>query len=80
MRNIYTIIVTLILLSSCKESNVGLTINNEEVQAHKFEFDGNHFIFFEFANRHVDGVTLDPSYIFKGDTINYGGQKYVIVK
>ncbi len=73
------IIGMIIGLTSCRNSNVDLRVNDEELDAHKFEFEGNHYITFEFTNRHGGGVSLDPSYIFKGDTINYGGEKYVKV-
>lgn len=69
-------ILSISLLVSCSGN---VTTNGDELNmnAHKFEYDGNHYIQFEFANNYGGGVTLDPDYIFKGDTIMYGGNKYV---
>jgi hypothetical protein len=69
-------ILSIITLVSCS-GNVETNNDALTMDAHKFEYDGNHYIQFEFVNNYGGGVTIDPDYLFKGDTIIYGGNKYV---
>jgi hypothetical protein len=77
MKKLFAILF-IALLTSCEgnvESGTGI-----EMDAHKFEHEGNHYIQFKFVNAHGGGVTLDPDYIFQGDTIMYRGNKYIKLK
>ena len=72
-------LLTLFVLTlfSCERGNVEGLDSFLAMDAHKFTFEGNHYIQFKFTNTYGGGVTLDPDYMFKGDTIVYGGNKYV---
>lgn len=79
MKKILSILTIAITLISCEKSDT-ITERGSEIIGDKFEFDGNHYIFFRSPNNHESGgVTLDPDYLFGGnsDTINYKGNKYV---
>jgi hypothetical protein len=79
MRKLLSILFVALLLTSCiSEGDVeGLDGIETAMDVHKFEHEGNHYIQFNFSNIHGGGVTLDPDYMFQGDTIVYGGNKYV---
>lgn len=70
------LLLSVVLLASC-EGNVENNGDASEMDAHKFQYEGNHYIQFTFVNEYGGGVTLDPDYLFKGDTIVYNGNKYV---
>jgi len=76
MKKILLILFSLTLFS-CEKGDVEGLDDFLAMDAHKFTFEGNHYIQFKFSNLHGGGVTLDPDYMFKGDTIMYGGNKYV---
>jgi hypothetical protein len=78
MKKLFTILFAITLLTSCQEGDVpGMEGFETAMDVYKFEYEGNHYIQFNFSNVHGGGVTLDPEYMFQGDTIVYAGEKYV---
>ncbi len=83
MKKLLTIITVLwfpmmLLMTSCQESE---TTGEADMISKKFEHEGHHYIFFyTTTTTHAGGVTLDPDYMFQGDTITYEGNKYIKVK
>ena len=71
------LILFVLTLFSCDRGDVEGLDTLDAMTTTKFEFEGNHYIQFKFTNVYGGGVTLDPDYMFKGDTIVYGGNKYV---
>jgi len=72
------LILVVISFVSCQDGDIkSLDSYETAMNANKFEFEGNHYIQFKMTNIHGGGVTLDPDYMFKGDTIVYGGNKYI---
>lgn len=77
MKKILLILFSLTLFSCHKGDVEGMKVY-KSMDVTKFEFEGNHYIQFILANGGGGaGVTLDPDYMFKCDTIVYGGNKYV---
>jgi len=82
---IFNLLVAFILTScDIRDDYYGLVKegNNSvnSMTVYKFEYEGKHYIQFLFRFRDGGGITLDPDYLFKGDTISYEGQKYVKIK
>ena len=52
-----------------------------EMISYKFEHEGYHYIYFHRPNfASASGITLDPDYMFQGDTITYNGNKYIKIQ
>jgi hypothetical protein len=74
MRNIIIVMMALMTMS-CEKSE---TTGEVEMVSRKFEHEGHHYIFFYKGNySSASGITLDPDYMFQGDTITYEGNRYI---
>ena len=66
-------------MTSCNQESE--TTGEAHMVSEKFEHEGYHYIFFHSTiTSHAGGVTLDPDYMFQGDTITYNGNKYIKVQ
>lgn len=82
IKQLLSVFAVALMLTACDDhstSRVEVRAENDarDMKVTKFQFEDNHYLQFEFKWIHGGGITLNPDYIFKGDTITYKGERYI---